>query len=511
MPVSVYTSFQGGVNEQLGPIISEPDPSGLIQQGLFYADASQNWECSEAGLIKMSGVSAVLSSALPDKVTGLFKFNGSELVATCATGKIYSVSGTSAIEIYSGATVNSTFTGCMYRDALILCNGVDGPLRYDGSTCTAISMTDPNSLWQSAKPKGAFVFRNSLYYWGDTVYKSRVYKPDPYSIGGSNGYSNFTFSTGGVEVFDVIGQGDLIGAQPLSDDICLLFKTDCIIRMSGSTPFAGDDPIALGVGSEQVGCVATKSIQPVGGDIFFLSQNGLRKISTTQRYGDIELQNPTYNILPSTLSALNQINKGVSACGFLPKTNSLYFAFPTGSNSNNSAIVVYDVATNTCQPMSGVVATCFVEQEGALYFGSTDGQIYQLNSGYSYGGSAINAVWQSKFIAHGGLGVYKRYRELHAFVESDGASNLIIKTGVLRANTTINSQRTHTISSDSLWDLVQWDEFQWSGGQSGIAKIRNLGRGHALKVEFHNNNATERPRVRQVTLFYDIFQKGRRE
>ncbi len=165
-----YTNFAGGQNNFAGvaanPIILDNGQT----EALMFAESSQNWEMSEAGLLKHPGDIAVITTPEDAIVTGEYDWNGEHIVTK--NGKVFTVAGAVETQIYTGHTADKYYQFTEWDDGagtevLVMCNGTDVPLYYDGTTCTTITFTDPDSIWNDARPKGAEVSQGNILFWGD--------------------------------------------------------------------------------------------------------------------------------------------------------------------------------------------------------------------------------------------------------------------------------------------------------------------------------------------------------
>lgn len=511
-----YTNFSGGQNNYSGPYASPIIVDDGSVEALAFAHASTNYEMAENGLIKYAGDDDVLSSALSGTptVTGLYDWNGTLVLA--GGGKVYTVTGGTATQIYTGHTAGKYYQFTEWDDGagneiLIMCNGYDTPLYYDGTTCTTISFTDDASvIWDNAKPKGAAVFRNRIFYWGDPTYPHRVYTPQPGS------YNNFDNTQGTVDAFDVDAGfgGVLTGMKALTDDLMVIYKERAIRRLQGTNPFGGSvDVFELRPITDEFGCIAPRTIVQVGVEQYFLSEDGLRRLKPIQSYGDIDPQQPTYPI-QGIIDELNFTTAVVrEACAVFHKpSKQIWLSVPYSAATTNNLVIIHDVVTGGNDPRGtgDIAASVLATYNRKVYHGNYAGQIYKHGDDYSYHGTAISSEWESKFIAHNGIGLYKRYKELHIYAESDGEGSLIVQYTVLKRNDTSTGSSTEQISSgDSAWDTAVWDTATWGSGEQNIFKIKNLGRGNAIKFKFINNANNQRVKIRQVDLFYDIFNTSR--
>lgn len=499
MPLVTYTDFSGGVNQQLPPIILDGE-QGKYPSGVFFCEDILNWEASEAGLLKHEGYASVLNTAFAGGAyaTGKFDWNGTLITCTSA-GKIYSVSGGVATEIFTGNTAGAYFYQAVeFLGVLLLMNGINSPVQYNGTTATTVTFTDPNAIWGGATPQGAAVKQGRIFYWGDPTLPHRVYAAVP------GQYNDFTVASG-ADAFDVDkGYGGVLtGIAVQTDQIMVIFKQDAVRRLSGTEPVSGtDDPFIIRPVTDALGCIAPRSVVNVGQDIYFLSSNGLRSLSATDKYGNIAVGQPSL-LIQDTVNTFNRAAYSNACAVFNEADNSIYLSVPTGSSTTNEATLVYDVITNTMQPRTGFSVACWGYVGNRLYHGDYAGQIYRHGGINSYNGTAINGFWKSKFIAHDGM-TLKRYKRLIIYFEGDGDTSLGIRWGLLRGESQNNATAVAGITGGSLWDSAVWDQDVWDGSGNNVFDTKNLGRGRAIKLEFLNNGLAERPKIRQINLLYEV-------
>lgn len=503
-----YGNFSGGQNNHAGIQASPIILDGGGVEALMFAHEAQNYEMAENGLIKYAGDAEVITSPAAAVTTGEFDWNGEHIL--CKGGKVYTVSGTSETEIYTGHTAGKYYQFTPWEDGagneiLIMCNGTDTPLYYDGTTCTTITFIDPDGIWNNAKPQGCAPFRGSIEYWGDPVKKSRVYIPIPGS------YNDFTNTDGTAGAFDVDAGfgGPITGMKALTSNLMVIYKRDAIRRQSGINPFGSTvDPISLEPITDEYGCIAPRSIVQKGLDQYFLAEDGYRKLKPIQAYGDVEDQSPTYPI-QGIFDELNYDPDAIgNACAVFHKpSKQIWLAVPTGASTTNNLIIIHDVITGGNDPRAAddINASVLATFGRKVYHGDYEGQIYKHGDDYNYHGTAVDAQWESKWIANISLAHEKIYRELWIYVESDGAGSLICQTAVLQMEEETAFSTTEEISSgENAWDDAQWDTAVWATGSQGIFKITDLGRGNALKLRFINNANNQRIKIRMVELHFDI-------
>ncbi len=499
-----YSNFSGGVNKQISPIIAEPNEEGF--KGLFFAEDSYNWEMSEAGLIKFPGYDAVITSPVAARVDGAFEFNnnGTKELIECKDGKVYRVAGGVETQIYTGNTAGHFYQSEVFNNTLLLMNGVDKVLAYNGTTCTQVTMNDPDLIWNDARPFAAVVFRNRIFFLTEEI----IYTP------ASGGYDDFdnTLSLADAFYIERGKGGDITAAKPLTDNILIIYKEGCIRRLSGTTPFGTqEDPFIISVVSDETGCIARRSVCQVGVEHYYLGQNGLRQLKPVDSYGDISTLQPTYPIQP----LINTVNYDsatiLNACAiYVQPENKIHLAVPDGASTTNNTIYLYDTITKTNEPRGQTYsAACLAIFNRKLYHGDYTGQLYKHGDVNSLNGASQPCQYTSKYIAHFGVSVYKAYRRMVISVEGEGATDTVIRWTILNDDEELTESETGSISSGALWDVALWDQAVWAAGSMGTIDIKNLGRGKAIKLEFLNNTPDQRPKIRQIDLYVEPFSNVR--
>jgi len=149
-----------------------------------------------------------------------------------------------------------------------------------------------------------------------------------------------------------------------------------------------------------VGCVAENSIVPVGDDIYWLAQDGVRSLKRTlQDKLQLGVDYPLSYNLKESVDSLNWdvIDK---ACAIL-FDNKYIISVPVNGSETNNELWVYYPTTQGWTIFSGINASCFakykVDGEERLYYGdATDGKVYRLFTGTDDNGSDIQYTEETK-------------------------------------------------------------------------------------------------------------------
>lgn len=514
MIVRSYTDFSGGKNtKQIPPIVVD---AGDLQ-AFKWAETAKNWEMSEVGLIKAIGEADQLDTAISGTpiITGLFEYkNGTttELIA-CANGKVFKVSGGTATQIYTGGTADKYYTHTEWDDGngntvLILVNGADAPLEYNGTTCAAITMTDPNTVWDGATPNTVEVFRGRVFYSdGEYIYTPRA-----------GTYNNFDTATSDVDKFTVDGGfgGKITGLLSLTDNLFVIFKERAIRRLAGSAPFGSTtDGFFITNVSNNVGCIARRTITQAGKglEVYFLSTDGLRKLEPVEKYGDVDPLMPTYPIQDEVNDWNYSAGVIDDACAvYVPKYNQVYLFVPDGSSAENNKTYTLDVVTGGIDPRGTddfKVASMAVFGR-KLYTGDYAGQVHKWGDDNGYSGENITAEWESKYIAHAQLSLLKAYRFITLYAEADGDGDVQVQWTILQDSDEVAEASTESINAGgNVWDSALFDTAVWQTGQTKVFHIKDIGKGHAIKFKFTNMSDSQKPKIRAVDIGMDVLGYAR--
>ena len=87
--------------------------------------------------------------------------------------------------------------------------------------------------------------------------------------------------------------------------------------------------------TRNVGCLDGQSIQEIGGDLLFLSPDGIRTFAGTARIGDVELSSVSRQIQKVTTALADNINNFTISSGVL-RSKSQYRLFYTNTSLASS-------------------------------------------------------------------------------------------------------------------------------------------------------------------------------
>ena len=312
----------------------------------------------------------------------------------------FNFDGTDKIIIATGST-NAFTLNTSYAEDII--NGTGG-----GTAPTA--------------PKFVKTFANHMFYAGMSNSKAEVIFSAPFAeddFDASDGAGSFRIGT------------EVTGMKVFRNEL-FIFGENKIFKLTGTSL----SNFALAEVAKSVGTIAHHSIQELGGDIIFLSADGLRTIAGTERIGDVELG----TVSKQVQERINEIGyDNVTATVIRNKTQYRLFYPVTGGleTSQKGLIAVIKINPNTKQmgyeysDLKGLkVADCdsdLISNVETTIHGGYDGYIYKQDSGNVFtrasGTSIIDATYRSPDIVMGDAGIRKSMQRVNLNWKPEGEVN----------------------------------------------------------------------------------------
>ena len=364
----------------------------------------QNFEPSiQGGYRRLSGTSKWNSNQVngTEKILGLKVFNNG---VVAAAGNIV----TFATEDSSYATIGTRTSAGRYKfdlfnfnntEKLIMVDDVNQAATYDGSTYTLISTTGAPS-----DPASVAVFRDHMFYAGMSSNPQEILFSAPFAetdFSAANGSGSIRVDTSVVEL-------------KVFRDSLFIFGIDKIYKVVGSSIA---DWQVLPV-TRTLGCADGFSVQELGGDLLFLSLDGLRTIAGTERIGDVELGTISRPIQPRISDI---IGKRDNITSVIVRGKSQYRLFypANGSSTGNSRGIL---ASLTRTPQGGIgfefadikgikpsaMDSGFISSAEVILEGGYDGYVrLQESTTDTFDGDNVIAIYRSPDLSLGDSGIRK--------------------------------------------------------------------------------------------------------
>ena len=350
--------------------------------------------------------------------------------------------------------ITKNFGGKANTNRMYGCDRINKGFEFDGTVFVPIDTgmtTDTPNHVREHKNHLFFAFAGSMQHSGLTVVSGTTERFGPY---------NWSVVVGAGELAmgdTVTGFMDQPGGE--AEGAMAVFTRNKLLILYGNS---SSDWNLIGYKGE-IGAYA-HSIQKVGTTLM-LDDRGVTTLATSANYG---------NFADATISQriqgwVNEERPKIKASCIARDKNQyrLFFsdAYALFVTMDNKKLV-------GMMPMlfiDNVECVCSLEKvdgSEAIYFGSDDGFVYQMEKGTSMDGDAIEAYLHLAFNNSGGPRVMKSYRNGMLEVTGDGYAELQISADLGYASSNVlqqDSQSVVTSFSAAVWDDFTWDAFIWDG------------------------------------------------
>lgn len=318
------------------------------------------------------------------------------IIATSETLTFRTVSASTRISSISGTTItlSSAATNAVSNVTVV----------FDG---LGTAPSDPSMV---------VAFKNHMFYAGmssepNTIIFSAIGDENDFTAANGAGSLNVDSTIIALKSF----RGELI-----------IFCEDRIYKLAG----ASRSDFAIAPISRNVGCSDAFSIQEIGGDVIFLAPDGLRTIAGTARIGDVEL---------GTVS--KQIQARIGDIGFtnissvVIRDKSQYRLFyPSGGVESTAKGIIGVLKSNPSgqigweySDIRGIKPACcdsgFISGVEKVIHGGFDGYVYLQESGNSFDGTAMKAIYRSPDLTMGDAGIRKNMQRINVNYDPEGSVN----------------------------------------------------------------------------------------
>jgi hypothetical protein len=462
--------------------------------GMRGAKVALNVYLDERGVRTGTGYTRIFDATLPSAIKGLHYYHRRGAVTVdqplaIAGGHLYAAVGSAWVD--KGGTLTDVKTRAVtFNGYAVLCNGSDTPHQYDGSTFSTISFLDDAMapiLPTPFKPKGCWVHRNSLIYWGDPLTPYRLYKTSP-------GTHN-DFSTAQADAVDVeLGDGEAVsGGISMTKGFSVVFKTASIDIMTGAnTTDATVDPLTITEYSKELGCLSPDTILSIGPEIFFLSSNGdIKRLSYVSVTGNINNYDPMYMAQP--ILDTFDVTKAEQANACFNATERLIF-LNLPSTDGTIKTLCYNVATKGLWQRDGFnVTNQFYDKFSSRHLMSRKEavsapiRVYLKDDSNSYDSVYFASSWECLYQATGSMNMRKFFSKFLAYFKSFYGLGVQVGIRIVDSDGSVETRLLDfgdPTKTDG-WDIGKWDIAKWDYALASVARANRLGRGVAISVFFN--------------------------
>jgi hypothetical protein len=403
------------------------------------------------------------------------KLNGThEMFALTASG-VYDVSSSGAVGSSKAARANGKHQWTVFGDGtdlwLILCNGVDKPLYYDGTTWTAVDGSSSPALTGvtttniisvgSSKGRLFFILKDDLAFY--------------YLPAGSAG--------GALTKFDLTGQtkrgGFLLtmatwtkdAGDGIDDFVVFITSEGEAVVYQGADPATAAD--WLKVGTFFIGKpLGRRCTQQVGGDVIVVTENGTFGIAEALQSAAVNYKLAlSYKIEPHFTATARQYGTvfGWEVTNF-PARDALIVNIPNVEDGIHEQFVMNTITKSWCR-FTDWDAECFAVFNKELYFG-TGTTVVKAWEGKKDGSDDIVAYAKQAFNYFGNTGVLKKFNLFRPIFSANGTMQYLVGFDVDFEDVPLSGVATYAVINGAKWDVDRWDVGRWQAGQT-ISKAWN--------------------------------------
>jgi hypothetical protein len=378
---------------------------------------------------------------------------------------------------------------------VVITDGVNRAATYDGSTYTQITNTNAPSA-----PKVSHIFKNHLFLAGDATESTSLWFSAPYSE------TDFDPADGA----GVINVGFPIVAIKSFRDALYIFGSNNIRKLVGNN--IAD--FVLEEVTDDLGCVATDSIIEIGGDLLFLSQDGLRPISGTDKIGDVNLETVSKDIQSIFTDVVFDVDlEKLNAVVIRQKTQ---FRFFLGAADGQGIIGGFRQTPNGLQfeygQMLGVFTTCatsgYIGQNEFVIHGDSNGKVHRQEQGNSFDGEDIFSVFQTPFFHMQDPEQRKVFYTVATYLRSEGDNELIMSAlydyedvDTLRpTNFTLTTQGAAAYYNEALYNSTAI----FDGNPAPVRRTNISGSGMSASFKYVTNDTNASHSIQGIVVTFGV-------
>lgn len=285
------------------------------------------------------------------------------------------------------------------------------------------------------------------------------------SVGGAASQVSLAgvFQNGGALLFGATWSLD--SGSGLDDKCVFVSTTGEVAIYEGTNP--GDSAAWSKVGVYQIGRpLGVRGWEKAGGDLLIATEDGIVPISEAIRK-DIAALNlaaitraiePEWDTEVADRSSLPwEIKKWVS-------NNMLVASLPVTADDVPARCFVANLETGAWCRFTGWDTRCLGVYNRNGYFGTSDGKVYQMESGGQDGENPFTAIYVGVFDDLGAPGALKALHQARPTFRSTGDVSPQVSASVNYTTSLPQAPAASIPGGDVLWDSAVWDEDVWSAG-----------------------------------------------
>jgi len=378
---------------------------------------------------------------------------------------------------------------------LVLTDGINPAATYDGSTYTQITHSSAPT-----DPKYSAVFQNHLFLAGDPAHPTKLFFSAPLAE------TDFAAANGA----GVINVGFPIVAIKSFRNELYIFGATNIKKVSG-TALAN---FVVATVTDDLGCLATDSVIEIGGDLLFLSQDGLRPVSGTDRIGDVNLETVSKNIQSIFTDIVFDIDLDtLNAVTIKQKTQFRYFF---GAADSQGIIGGFRETPNGLRfeysQMLGISATAaasgYIGQNEFVIHGTSDGKVHRQEQGNDFDGENIFSVYQTPFLYMQDPEQRKIFYTVATYLRSEGDNEIVMSVvydyedqdSLSPTNFTLSTEGAAAYYNEALYNSTAI----FDGNPSPVQRTNISGSGKSVSYKYVTNDTNASHSIQGLVVTFGV-------
>ena len=378
---------------------------------------------------------------------------------------------------------------------LVLTDGINPAATYDGSTYTQITHSDAPT-----DPKYSAVFQNHLFLAGDPAEDTNLYFSAPLAE------TDFATANGA----GVINVGFPIVAIKSFRNELYIFGSTHIKKLSGTATAN----FVVSTVTDDLGCLATDSVIEIGGDLLFLSQDGLRPVSGTDKIGDVNLETVSKNIQSIFTDIVFDIDLDtLNAVTIKQKTQFRYFF---GAADSQGIIGGFRETPNGLKfeysQMLGISATAaasgYIGQNEFVIHGASDGKVHRQEQGNDFDGTNIFSVYQTPFLYMQDPEQRKIFYTVATYLRSEGDNEIIMSVvydyedqdSLSPTNFTLSTEGAAAYYNEALYNSTAI----FDGNPSPVQRTNISGSGKSVSYKYVTNDTNASHSIQGLVVTFGV-------
>jgi len=379
------------------------------------------------GYRRINGYAKYSSTEVPGTgpILGVYLYNSGVIAARGED--VYYGGGTTWTKINGTNTrpAASTYKFQYYNfngtEKVVIVDGVNPPAIWDGTTYTVLATAPVN-------PAYVTVYKSQVFFGGYTTNRGAV------TFSAPSDETNYATSSGAGEI--VVGD-EVVGIHAFRDQLIILCRNS-LHKLEGST--AAD--FVLSPITTNLGCINGDTIQEIGGDLVYLSPDGIRTIAGTNRIGDVELESISRLIQPLLLTIPPGSSTHMSSAVVRDKSQyRLFYTSATDTDETALGFLGGIKQTNTAYSIQNPLfvhwewaqlqgirpyscCTRYMNSNEYVVHGGYDGFVYQQEVGSTFDGRPVKAVFTTPDMDVGDPGIRKVFHRIISYYKAEGALNM---------------------------------------------------------------------------------------